>query len=281
MQAVARDVWVETNFHGCSLGFVVTSQGVVMIDSPMLPSDALRWKTEVEKRGEPRYLINTEHHMDHILGNFFFPVTVISHQGTREKFLSSLGKLEEMRGYIEQMDPEGAKLLKEYQPRMPSITFLNRLDLHLGQYRFKLLHLPGHVQNGVVVHIPQARVLFTGDNVSHGFYPWLHECVPLQWLKTLKEIKGMDVDVIVPGHGNVCTKEALTPLFDYLETLFGEVQQVIDKGFSRQEAIAKASFPPPLPIQPGLEERFREIHRTGVGRIYDELVKGHGAEGLA
>ena len=281
MQAIARDVWVETDFQGCSVGFVVTSEGVVMIDSPMLPSQALKWKAEMEKRAKLCYLVNTEHHLDHILGNFFFPVTVISHEGTREKFITSLGKLDEMRDYIKQLDPEGAKLLENYQPRMPSITFSTGLNLHLGQYTFGLLNLPGHVENGVVVHVPEARVLFTGDNVSHGFYPWLHECVPLRWLKTLKEIKNMDVDVIVPGHGSVCTKEGIVPLANYLEAVIGEVQQMVDKGFSRQEAIAKASFPPPLPIQPGLEGRFREIHCTGVGRIYDELVKAQEAEGLA
>jgi len=75
-------------YRGSTHGFVTTSEGVVMIDCPMMPSDAIRWRFEILKlnRGEVRYLINTDSHHDHTTGNGVFPGIVISSVGVRETF---------------------------------------------------------------------------------------------------------------------------------------------------------------------------------------------------
>ena len=72
-----------------------------MIDAPYRPSDALRWSEEIASKGEVRYLINTEHHFDHFIGNYFFSGIVISHQETRE--LISRVQVEQVRERIQQM----------------------------------------------------------------------------------------------------------------------------------------------------------------------------------
>ncbi|MFH1242285.1 MAG: MBL fold metallo-hydrolase [Pseudomonadota bacterium] len=72
MERVRDNIYVETDFVGCNLGFVVTSKGIVMIDTPQKPTDALEWKKEIQKHGEVIYIINTDHHQDHALGNFFY-----------------------------------------------------------------------------------------------------------------------------------------------------------------------------------------------------------------
>ncbi len=65
MQQLTSSVFAETQIRGCNHGFVVTSEGVVMIDSAQKPSDALKLKEEIAKHGELRYIINTEPHGDH------------------------------------------------------------------------------------------------------------------------------------------------------------------------------------------------------------------------
>ena len=60
MQQITSNVFAETQVRGCNHGFVTTSDGVVMIDSPQKPTDALKWKAEIEKHGKLRYIINTE-----------------------------------------------------------------------------------------------------------------------------------------------------------------------------------------------------------------------------
>ena len=73
MEQVSANVYAETCLGGCNPGFVTTKDGIVMIDSPQIPSDAIHWRNEMKNKGEIRYLINTEPHRDHIAGNFFFP----------------------------------------------------------------------------------------------------------------------------------------------------------------------------------------------------------------
>ena len=89
MKQLTSNVWVETEVRGCNFGFVTTSEGIVMIDSPHKPSTALWLKAEIEKRGLLRYIINTEPHGDHWTGNAFFDAPVIAHEGVRTRILNT------------------------------------------------------------------------------------------------------------------------------------------------------------------------------------------------
>jgi cyclase len=72
MQQVRPNAYAETEKRGCNFGFVTTTEGVVMIDTPQLPRDAIAWRETVAAHGPVRYIINTEPHGDHVTGNFFF-----------------------------------------------------------------------------------------------------------------------------------------------------------------------------------------------------------------
>src|SRR4029453_12752639 len=110
MQQLTSNVFAETQIRGCNHGFVTTSDGIVMIDSPHKPSDALKLKAEIAKRGQLRYIINTEPHGDHWTGNAFFDVPVIAHEGVRTRILST-----DMAAHVARVaafGPEEPKLLE-------------------------------------------------------------------------------------------------------------------------------------------------------------------------
>ena len=44
MIQVSKNVYVETGMTACNVGFVITKAGVVMIDTPMRPNDAIKWR---------------------------------------------------------------------------------------------------------------------------------------------------------------------------------------------------------------------------------------------
>ncbi len=81
MKRVTENVFVETGYRGCNPGFVKTSEGVVMIDTPQIPRDALAYREIVQKQGKVIYLINTEPHGDHYTGNFFFDAVCVPIKG--------------------------------------------------------------------------------------------------------------------------------------------------------------------------------------------------------
>ena len=69
LEQVTPNVFTTTKLRGCNPSFVVTSDGVVCIDTPQLPTKAVAMRAAAEAHGSIRYLINTENHVDHIFGN--------------------------------------------------------------------------------------------------------------------------------------------------------------------------------------------------------------------
>ena len=115
MRRVGPNSFTEIYFAGCNPGFVETSDGYVMIDSPQQPIDAVRWREQLEEKAPIRYLINTEPHGDHISGNAYFPsvpvVGQVKLQECFERYLNAFGTMEEKRERLKQNDPDSVFLL--------------------------------------------------------------------------------------------------------------------------------------------------------------------------
>lgn len=186
MQKVTDNVYVETGFQGSNNTFVVTSEGVVMIDTPQMPADAIKWRGEIAKHGKVRYLINSEPHGDHFSGNYFFEGTVVAHDGVRETILAT--PLDETKERMKEMSPDSASLLENFTFRPPTITFSQRLTLYSGNHTFQLIHLPGHSPYQIAVYIPEEKVACTSDNVVYRTQPFLHQALPYDWLESLKRL---------------------------------------------------------------------------------------------
>lgn len=268
MQAVGKNVYVlvkGATTAACNSSFVTTSEGIVLIDTPYLPTDAVKWREEIAKRGEVRYIINTEHHNDHTTGNFFFSGPVIAHQQTRAEFASSVGTAEDVRQRFKNQLPEAIPLLRDYQPKPPSITFSEHLTLYLGSHSFELIHLPGHTSGQTGVYIPQEKVMFTGDNFANGVRMSLAYAYPDEWVASLKKILSMDVDWVVPGHGEICKKDQMGEFVTFLEKCIDRVQEAIRKGMNREEAADR------VVLEEGME---KTQNRRNVLRLYEMFTKG-------
>ncbi len=271
MQKITDNVYVETEFPGSNNGFVVTREGVVMIDTPQMPADAIGWRDEISKHGEVRYLINTEPHGDHFTGNCFFGGTVVAHEGTREAILTA--SVEQLEERLKQISPESLPIMEDFSYRPPTITLSQRLTLYLGDHTFRLINVPGHTPFQVAVYIPEERVVFTSDNVFYKVPPFLHQAVPYEWLDSLKRIQELEADVLVPGHGDVCDLSYIPEMTDTIQAWIDAVTKAIDQGMSLEEAQDKISFLDRYSIQPEGEIRVREVQRMNVARLYEVLKK--------
>lgn len=265
------NVFVHVSWQGCNVSFVKTSEGVVMFDTPQNPTNALQWRTQIAEKGPLSYLINTEHHGDHIMGNYFFDTTVVSHQGTKDQFLASLGPLDQMKERIKMMDPEGVALVENYVPRPPTVTYTERMNLYLGSHTFQLMNLPGHTPNETVIYVPEARTVFTGDNVVYRTHPYLHQADVFGWLESLKVIESLDVDVVVPGHGRVCGKDGIKEMSALLEEIIATVRRAKDSGVSREEVGDKVSFIDRFPVDPARAAMMEQVMKNNMMRVYDQV----------
>ncbi|MFC1908636.1 MBL fold metallo-hydrolase [Chloroflexota bacterium] len=268
MQQISENVYVETRYDGANVSFVTTNEGVVMIDTPSRPSHALQWRDEIAKRGEVCYLINTEHHRDHFTGNYFFTGTVVSHEETCKEIRKF--SLESVMERI-QVTTDITPFMENYQVRPPTVTFSERLNLYLGNHSFTLTHIPGHTAGQTAVYVPEEKVLFTGDAIFYNVQVWIHEGNPFHWLESLKKIETMDVDVIVPGHGELCDKNFLPEISSFIKEWIDAVRDAIDQGLSKEEAMNKISFVERYPMHQ-VTVSGTDLQRWNVARIYDLMT---------
>jgi cyclase len=266
MLQITENVYVETGIFACNLGLVTTKEGNVLIDTPMRPTDAVRWREDAGKKGEVKYLVNTEEHPDHSQSSYFFPGLFISHQETRDRL--SKESVDEVIGRVKHMDPDGLPLMEGFRVRLPDITFSENLNLFLGNRTIKLFHLPGHSTGGIGVYIPEERVVFATDIVFHQKKSWLHESTPSRWLESLRKLRELEIDIVVPGHGDICKKDYLDEQAAVIQRWVDVVQSAIEKGLSREEAVAEISPPDPYPKQPNTPMTEADLNKAIIARLY-------------
>ena len=271
MQKISDNVYVETGFQGCNTGFVVTKDGVVLIDTPQIPTEAIKWRDEIARHGQVRYLINTEPHGDHFTGNYFFEGTVVAHEGTREAILAS--SVEQLKEMTQRMAPDSLPLLDGYVYRPPTITLSQRLTLYLGDHTFQLINLPGHSPYQVAVFVPEEKVVFTSDNVVYKTQPFLHQSLPYQWLESLKRYQELDADVLVPGHGEVCDRSYLPEMSANVQAWIDAATEAVNQGISLEDVPEIISLLEKHSIKLGDEQMARMAVRMSMTRLYEVLKK--------
>jgi cyclase len=271
MQQLTGNVFVETRVKGCNFGFVTTSDGIVMIDSPHKPSDALKLKAEIARRGRLRYIINTEPHGDHWTGNAFFDVPVIAHEGVRTRILNT--DMAQHLARVASFGPEEPKLLEGYAANVPVITFQNAMTLHVGDHAFQMIHMPGHTLYQAAILIKEEGVVFTSDNIFYKVQTFIQEADPDQWLEALEGLRTLDEEVFIPGHGAVCDKSYLDEQGEYILEWKAYVQKAIDQGITKEEALDKlTAMTERYPMDVGLEGQAPRVMRMNIANLYDYLT---------
>ncbi|MBM3217163.1 MAG: MBL fold metallo-hydrolase [Candidatus Rokubacteria bacterium] len=236
MKQITATVEVEVGKRGSNHGLVTTSDGLVLIDGPHKPSDTLRLKAEIERRGVPlRYILNTEPHGDHWTSNAYFDVPVVAHEGVRERILGT--DIAAMVKRVGTFGPDEAKHLESYRPNAPVITFSRELTLHVGDHTFRMIHMPGHTTSQAAIVVENDGVVFTSDNVFCKCHTWLQEADPAAWLKALDALGALPGETLVPGHGPVCDKRYLREQGAFIEEWVDYVRRGVDKGLAKDEAV--------------------------------------------
>ncbi|MFC1945419.1 MBL fold metallo-hydrolase [Chloroflexota bacterium] len=259
--------YVETAYAGANVGYIMTTDGIVMIDTPQRPTDAVEWRREIESKGQVKYIINTEPHFDHFTGNYFFSAPVIAHEQAREKMVASDPSVAIAR--IAEIDPNGLSLINDYFVNGPSISFSDRLTLYLGNHTIHIIHLPGHTLGQVGVFVPEERVVFTGDNVFYKTFSYFHDANPFAWLESLEKVDELDVDFIVPGHGDVCDKSYLGVQASCIESTLESVRKAIGLGWSKQETGDRVTPVDTYLMLPGIGP---ELYKRGLAHLYELLI---------
>lgn len=200
----------------------------------------------------PWTLVYTHAHFDHAWGaEAFLPTHVWGHRDCARDLLA---QAEAVRAeWIDHYRGEGkfdtADALARTTVVAPDRTFTTRVELSLGGRTVVLLHPgPAHTGHDIVVHVPDAGVLFAGDVVEHaetGFSvdSFGSDTHLASWPDTLDVLLGLDPDIVVPGHGEPVGAPFVRRHRDGLRELVTLRDALNRHRMTRQEALAASPYP--------------------------------------
>jgi cyclase len=288
MQQVTENIWTDTTLRGCNPSMVRTGAGVVVVDTPQLPTNALDLRRQAEQLGPIRYIVNTEHHVDHIFGNYYFRGAgeVVQHQGVYDNFMEVTPSLDSFEFALQSVRTHDAGALADFpdrktyfaDPNKGSIVFTGDLTLRVGNHTFELLHTPGHTPGQVAVYVPEERVVFTGDTIFSECKTWLMNSDVDQWMTALNRIADLKVDVVVPGHGRVTTLRSVATQRAVLLEWVHAVADAVAQGWSREETVSRVTFADKWPVDVGLESMAEHIQTLNAGSLWDKFALADAAD---
>ena len=281
LKEIAPGVFVETEHLGSNNSIVSTRDGLVLIDLPHRPTDAMRWRRTATSMGEVAFIINTDHHIDHTMGNYFVPGTVVSHAITRKMLTEHAPSDEYVRDLIKVIDPEGLPLIRDYKARPPTVTFVDRMSLDVGGLTFDLTHHPGHTPNSVYIELKQLGIIFSGDLFCELGLPAFVEAHLFDWLKAAKMLSEADAEWIVPGHGLVSKPSDVKVFLQKMEDLVGEVDAGMKRGDARQHLVETIRFEDLIHASTGGSPAYPDhlidlFQRKSIETIHDQLAEAGG-----
>jgi len=119
----------------------------------------------------------------------------------------------------------------------PTRTFDRELGLDVGDKHVELIEVgPAHTRGDVLVHVPDDRVVYTGDILFVEGTPIMWAGPVARWIDACRRIESMDVDIVVPGHGPITDRRGAAAVRHYLEHIRDEARKRYDAGMSAAEA---------------------------------------------
>jgi glyoxylase-like metal-dependent hydrolase (beta-lactamase superfamily II) len=227
-------------------GFVVTDEGVVVVDalgSPSLGNELLKAIRKVTPKPVRRVIV-THYHADHFYG--LQPLKdagaeIWAHRGALD-YLTN-GEAERRR---EQRARDLSPWVSTETPFVRADRWLDGDETFtLGGLRFDIQHFgPAHSPEDLVVVVPQEGVVFSGDILFTGRLPFVGEADSKAWLARIGRLIDLKPRIMVTGHGQVSRNPAkdLVLTRDYLTFLRAEMGKAVADFVPFEEAYKRTDW---------------------------------------
>lgn len=215
--------------------FVVTPQGVLVVDALGSPALALELLAEIRRiTSVPvRYLVVTHYHADHIYGLQAFKDAGATIIAQRDGLIYLNSDTAQLR--LKASRDELAPAVDDNTRLVAADRWIDQpTTLQLGGLDFLLQPAgPAHTPEDLVVWVPQRKLLFAGDLVFRGRIPFVGQADSRRWISALDTLLSFDANTIVPGHGPVSASaradlELTRDYLVYLRQTMGEAARNMD-----------------------------------------------------
>ncbi|MFO0689147.1 MAG: MBL fold metallo-hydrolase [Myxococcota bacterium] len=236
-------------------GLVVDGEESLLVDTLFdlrLTGEMLASMRRVEPRATRRIgqLVNTHANGDHCFGNALVEgAEIIASQATAAEMAHlPAAVLAGLSAGLGSQDSALGRFVKRAfgpfafddvgETTLPTRTFEKSLSLRVGDRAVELYEVgPAHTRGDVIVHVPDARCVFTGDIVFCEGTPIAWEGPIARWIAACDRILALDPELVVPGHGPITDRRGVEAIRAYFVWLTGEARARFDAG---QDALAAA-----------------------------------------
>ena len=127
----------------------------------------------------------------------------------------------------------------------PTREFEGDLSIDAGGRKLRLLEVgPAHTPGDLIVHVPDAGVVYTGDILFVGGTPVMWAGPVINWIEAIDRLLALDADTYVPGHGPVCGREEAEAVKRYWVWLEAAARHRFGLGMSAWEAARDIALAP-------------------------------------
>jgi len=222
---------------GGNIGVSIGDDGTFIVDDQFAPLTEKIVAAIAELTDDPvQFVVNTHWHYDHTDGNENFGragALIVAQENSR----------------IRMETDQVVSLSNRPQPAydevgLPKITFFESMRFRYNGDTIDIVHFgPGHTDGDAVVFFRQKNVVHTGDVFVRYGLPFIDQpnggstdgLIDATWA-----LAGLidDDTVIIPGHGQLSTRDDLLEYRAMLVTIRDRIRDMVGRGMSADEVVA-------------------------------------------
>ncbi len=258
----------ENSGHNNNLSFIVTDQGVVVINAGDNYLLAQSLHNEIRNiTDQPVKYVILENGQGHaMLGSNYWQeqgAEIVAHVDTRTEI--------QEHGYNSFNNMKEGRRDKGMNTRLvePDIVFEDQYVIELGGERIEALYLgPAHSPGDISVWLPRQKLVIAGDIAFHErLLPVMEHTDTAAWIETWEAFEALGATKIIPGHGGPTDYDEVRKYtLDYLAYMRGEMALLVEEGGDLQDAYKKVDQSDYSHL-----DTYFELARQNAGRIFREM----------
>ncbi len=291
-------ITVHTTYFCGSVTVIRTAAGLVFIDTAK-PDTAAETLAAVRRWDDSpvHTVIYTHGHIDHTSGIKLIDEEADARGVPRPRIIAHrnvlrrLSRYEASHGFnsiVQGQQFNYANYVYPIGQRRPDQVYDDTHSLTIGNESIDLFHGRGETDDATFVWLPRHRVLASGDFVIWMFpnagNPRKVQRYAPDWAAALRQMQGMEPEVLVPGHGPVVFGAAraarmLNDGAEVLESLTHQTLELMNQGRSLDDILHTVSAPPQLIAKPYLLPKYDspEFVVRGIWHLYAGWFDGNPA----
>jgi glyoxylase-like metal-dependent hydrolase (beta-lactamase superfamily II) len=231
----------------------VTTEGLIVVDTKNPGDEQYNGLLAQIKAVSPlpvKYVINTQHHPDHV--------------GNNQKFIDSGAQvlaLEALKTFMGS-DPRTTQI-----PGRPTQTFAKDYVLKLGGAEVQAhFYGRGHTGDDTMVYFPDAKIVMVSDEMTdtNPVIDWANGGSWVEWSKVLEGVLKLDFETAIPGRGEPKTRADVQAFKDKVDLVIKRANDAVKAGATKDNLAMQVKTDDLAPWN--LNAQF-------FGNLYDELKK--------